>query len=181
MQHWLYCKSFTATLEHYFPVQPSHSLIKSLPLHTGKGVARGFCGAHDPPPPLNKPFLGKRLSRGVEVTLPSGDTEWPDSTSEKLLHLCHSHVTHQSYQAKYFSTSECILMTNPGISSFLKIGLFGLILPRAVKHQVLKFAPLFSDLNRPCRVGDLHERPFPPISPTKQNFVSKLPLLLEDL
>ena len=37
--------------------------------------------------------------------------------------------------------------------------------------------------NRPYRGrgGDLRERRFPPISPTEQNFVFKLPLLLEDL
>ena len=121
---------------------------------TSKGVARGFCGAHDPPP-LKSLFWANNLQEvwRSDLTPP---------LKSYLLHLCHSHVTHQSNQPKYFSTSKCILMTSPRISSFLKIGLFGLILPHAVKHQVLKFAPLFSDLNRPCRVGDLHERTFPP-------------------
>ena len=36
-------------------------------------------------------------------------------------------------------------------------------------------------LKRPCCAVDSRERRFPPTSPTKQNFVSKLSLLFEDL
>ena len=71
------------------------------------------------------PIKANNLQEAWRFTSQSGDTEWPDSASEKVLHLCHSYVTHKSNQPKYFSTSECILIINPGISSFLKIVLFG--------------------------------------------------------